>query len=103
MRIPISREFITIAVLRRLMPGNAASNASNRAKQVAAGAAAVTGGSGVASTGAIGDRAQQATEPAANTAATSVGAEPTLGPVLLLVLAAVILVAGFLAAQRLDD
>lgn len=79
------------------------SNRAVRAVKAGGPPAVITAGLGVGSTGVAGQGIETKTDPVASSVAQTVGLDPQLGPVLLLVIAVLILVVALVVPGLFED
>ncbi|CQR50370.1 MULTISPECIES: hypothetical protein [Haloferax] len=84
------------------MPGEGLLQRARRAAKTGGPPALITAGIGVGATGAVGSRIESQTTPVARGAAQTVGVEPELGPFVLLVAAALVLVVALFVPELFD-
>ncbi|MFC6988852.1 hypothetical protein ACFQJD_09310 [Haloplanus sp. GCM10025708] len=77
------------------MPGQGDAHRASRAVKAGGPPAVVTAGIGIGATGVAGHGIETKTDPVARSVAQAVGADPRLGPILLLVVAVLVLVVAF--------
>ena len=85
------------------MSGQGVLQRANRAVKTGGPPAAITAGIGIGATGVTGDGIETRTDPVANGAASVVGTDPQMGPVLLLAAAVFVLAVAFVVPALFDD
>ncbi|WP_265110026.1 hypothetical protein [Halosolutus halophilus] len=85
------------------MPGQGDSHRIRRAAKAGGPPAVITAGIGVGATGVAGQGIETETDPVARGAARAVGADPQMGPAVLLVVAVLILTVALVVPGLFDD